>query len=54
MYWRLALLILLTASVPQAKAEPPDEEALRFTKSLDVVPRGEADPNAALLSACLS
>jgi hypothetical protein len=30
MYWRVALLILLTASLPQAKAEPPDEEALRL------------------------
>jgi hypothetical protein len=30
MYWRVALLILLTTSVPQAKAEPPDEEALRL------------------------
>jgi hypothetical protein len=28
MYWRVALLILLTASPPQAKAEPPDEQAL--------------------------
>ena len=30
MYWRVALLILLTASLPQAKAEPPDEQALRL------------------------
>jgi Cysteine-rich secretory protein family len=30
MYWRLALLILLTASMPQAKAEPPDEQAQRL------------------------
>jgi hypothetical protein len=30
MYWRVALLILLAASVPQAKAEPPDEQALRL------------------------
>ena len=30
MYWPIALLILLTASVPQAKAEPPDEQALRL------------------------
>src|SRR6516225_10714060 len=30
MYWRVALLVLLTTSVPQAKAEPPDEEALRL------------------------
>jgi hypothetical protein len=30
MYWRLALLILLTTSVPQAEAEPPDEQALRL------------------------
>src|SRR6516165_7022026 len=30
MYWRLALLTLLTASMPQAKAEPPDEQALRL------------------------
>ena len=30
MYWRVALLILLTTSVPQAKAETPDEEALRL------------------------
>ena len=30
MYWRVALLVLLTASVPPAKAEPPDEQALRL------------------------
>jgi len=30
MYWRIALLALLTASVPQAQAEPPDEQALRL------------------------
>jgi hypothetical protein len=30
MYWRVALLTLLTASMPQAKAEPPDEQALRL------------------------
>src|SRR6516162_8123755 len=30
MYWRVALLILLTASMPQAKAEPPDEQAQRL------------------------
>ena len=30
MYWRVALLTLLTASIPQAKAEPPDEQALRL------------------------
>jgi hypothetical protein len=30
MYWPIALLILLTASVPQAEAEPPDEQALRL------------------------
>jgi hypothetical protein len=30
MYWRIALLVLLTTSVPQAKAEPPDEQALRL------------------------
>ena len=30
MYWRVALLVLLIASVPQAKAEPPDEQALRL------------------------
>jgi hypothetical protein len=30
MYWRVALLILLTMSVPQAKAEPSDEQALRL------------------------
>ena len=30
MYWRVALLVLLTASVPQAKAESPDEQALRL------------------------
>jgi hypothetical protein len=30
MYRRIALLVLLTASVPQAKAEPPDEQALRL------------------------
>ena len=30
MYWRVALLILLTASLPQADAEPPDQEALRL------------------------
>ena len=30
MYWRVALLILLTASMPQAKAEPPDEQARRL------------------------
>src|ERR1700731_5108877 len=29
-YWRLALLILLTTGGPQAKAEPPDEQALRL------------------------
>jgi len=33
MYWRVALLILLTASMPQAKAEPPDEQALEVTTS---------------------
>jgi Cysteine-rich secretory protein family len=30
MYWRVALLVLLTTGVPQAKAEPPDEQALRL------------------------
>ena len=30
MYWRVALLTLLTASMPQAKAEPPDEQARRL------------------------
>src|SRR5215813_9391279 len=30
MYWRVVLLILLTTSVPQAKAEPPDDQALRL------------------------
>ena len=30
MYWRVALLVLLTTVVPQAKAEPPDEQALRL------------------------
>ena len=30
MYWRVALLTLLTVSMPQAKAEPPDEQALRL------------------------
>jgi Cysteine-rich secretory protein family len=30
MYWRVALLILLTTSLPQAMAEPPDEQALRL------------------------
>jgi uncharacterized protein YkwD len=30
MYWRVALLVLFIASVPQAKAEPPDEQALRL------------------------
>jgi hypothetical protein len=30
MYWRVALLVLLIASVPHAKAEPPDEQALRL------------------------
>jgi Cysteine-rich secretory protein family len=30
MYWRVALLILLITSVPQAKAEPPDHQALRL------------------------
>jgi hypothetical protein len=30
MYWRVALLVLLTTSVPQAKAESPDEQALRL------------------------
>jgi Cysteine-rich secretory protein family len=30
MYWRVALLILLITSVPQAKAEPPDQQALRL------------------------
>ena len=29
-FWRVALLTLLTASMPQAKAEPPDEQALRL------------------------
>ena len=32
MYWRVALLVLLIASVPHAKAEPPDERALRLLK----------------------
>ena len=27
MYWRVALLVLLTTGVPRAKAEPPDEQA---------------------------
>ena len=30
MYWCVALLVLLTASVPQAKAGSPDEQALRL------------------------
>ena len=30
MYWRVALLVLLITGVPQAKAEPPDEQALRL------------------------
>ena len=30
MYWPVALLVFLTASIPQAKAEPPDEQALRL------------------------
>jgi hypothetical protein len=30
MYWRVALLILLVTSAPLAKAESPDEEALRL------------------------
>src|SRR5580704_16291090 len=30
MYWRVALLVLLTTSVPQAKAEPPDQQTLRL------------------------
>jgi len=30
MYWRVALLVLLIASVPQAQAESPDEQALRL------------------------
>jgi hypothetical protein len=30
MHWHVALLVLLTASVSQAKAEPPDEQALRL------------------------
>ena len=30
MYWRFALLVLLIASVPQAKADPPDDAALRL------------------------
>jgi Cysteine-rich secretory protein family len=30
MYWRVALLVLLIAGVPQAKAEPPDEQALHL------------------------
>ena len=30
MYWRVALLVLFIASVPQAKAEPPEEQALRL------------------------
>jgi hypothetical protein len=29
-YWRVALLVLLTTSVPQANAEPADEQALRL------------------------
>ena len=28
--WRIALLVLLITGVPQAKAEPPDEQALRL------------------------
>ncbi len=30
MCWRAALLLLLIMSVPQAKAEPPEEQALRL------------------------
>jgi hypothetical protein len=30
MYRRVALLVLFIASVPQAKAEPPEEQALRL------------------------
>jgi hypothetical protein len=30
MYWRVALLILLATTTPQAKADPPDEQALRL------------------------
>ena len=30
MYWRVALLVLLTTGAPQAKAEPPDEQTLRL------------------------
>jgi hypothetical protein len=29
MYWRVALLVLLTTSVPQAKAEAPDDTCRR-------------------------
>ncbi len=30
LYWRVALLVLLSASVSPAKAQPPDEQALRL------------------------
>jgi hypothetical protein len=30
MYWRVALLVMLTTSISQAKAEPSDEQALRL------------------------
>jgi hypothetical protein len=30
MYWCVALLVLLIANASQAKAEPPDERALRL------------------------
>src|SRR5208282_5718748 len=29
MYWRAALLVLLITNLPQANAEPPEEQALR-------------------------
>ena len=30
MYWRVALLVMLSTSIPQAKAEPPDEQTFRL------------------------
>ena len=37
MYWRVALLVLLTTSVLQAKAEPPDEQALHLLNWLGCI-----------------
>ena len=38
MYWLVALLVLLT-SVLQAKAEPPDEQALHLLKRYRCLPK---------------